>query len=163
MNRLLTIVLILALVFIVYRNINSPIPVSVIDTMIIRSGVTDSPIDQNARIDQCFSKTKCIFIYVAPWCPACHLFLKQYPNIKDHLAKKNIGTLIVVGADEDRQKEILLRNQFPEDAILDSIHADFRKTNQINAFPTFIVTHSNGQVEAFGASAVALLNILLKN
>ena len=87
----------------------------------------------------------------------------QFERIKSGLAKKEVGVLIVVGADDDRQKEIALRNQYDADAILDTTTGQFRKINKINAFPTLIVMQPNGKVDAYGSAAITLLNTFLKD
>ena len=151
------------IVFGLYRVLKTSSPITTVSLDAVRTQLSDSPVDQSAKIETCISKKRCVFIYVAPWCPACHQLLGQFERIKSGLARKDIGVLLVVGADDDRQKEIALRNQYDADAILDTTTGQFRKINKIDAFPTLIVMQPSGKVDAYGSAAITLLNTFLKD
>lgn len=136
-------------------------PIQTVSLASVR-GLQTVNMDQNAKIDLCMAKSKCVFVYITPWCGACHSFLAQLDRIKPRLEQNNVGMLLVVGADEDRNKEVEMHDQYIENAILDTEAGDFMQQNEINMFPTLIVTESPGKVLAYGQSAETMLNSLLK-
>ncbi len=112
----------------------------------LRGPLSDYKVDQGPQIDKCLSRSQCVLMYVAPWCPACHQFLNDYQMIKTQLDLRNVGTLIIVGGDEIRAKEIDMKEELGAEAILDTPLNDFRTKNHIDMFPYFVVTNAKGEV-----------------
>lgn len=163
MNRLISLILVIAAGAFVYKKFKQPALKDVsIAIHNLRGPLSDYKVDQGAQIDKCFVNRKnCVLIYVAPWCPACHDFLRQYPRINAELDKKNIGTLIIVGADDIRSKEVAFKEELGTNAILDTVDGDFRKKNVIESFPTILVTDSVGKVIANGSDSFKKINQFL--
>ena len=162
MNQRIVLMVLIIAAFVFYKKSHSN-KIAFISNFSIRTTLSDYKVDQTTQIDKCSSQKKCIYIYVAPWCPACHDFLKQYSMIKNKLAEKNIGTLLVVGSDENRSKEVAMKEELGADAVLDTIQGDFRKQNGIDSFPYMIVTESENKVIAVGQSAVDFINKNINN
>lgn len=111
-----------------------------------------SPALSNTQpVENCQSKKTCLIIYVAPWCGACQMFIeRQLSPVSDMIAKKEMGMLIVVGADtpeknsEHAKKLGALAGTDKND--------EFMRKNKIEYFPFFIVT-SSGQMTHHGQHA----------
>jgi thiol-disulfide isomerase/thioredoxin len=124
----------------------------------LRGPLSDYKVDQGPQIDKCLAYMNCVLVYVAPWCPACHEFLNQYSQIKGRLESKNVGSLLIVGADENRSKEVAMKEELGALAILDNINGDFRKTNGVDSFPHFIVIDPAGKILERGSAGVDFIN-----
>lgn len=128
----------------------------------LRGPLADYKVDQGPQIDKCFIGHKnCILIYVAPWCPACHSFIQQHATISSILEQKGIASLMIVGADDNRGKEIAFKEELGERAILDTVQGDFRKRNSVNSFPFFVMSDPSGHVVATGSDVINRINEVL--
>ncbi|MES2965677.1 MAG: redoxin family protein [Bdellovibrionota bacterium] len=127
------------------------------------TSVNFGTVDQSdqAPVKACRAQKTCVIAYVAPWCPACHQFVSRIPLYRDRLAAKEVGLLLVVGAEDDMQKKVDFVKQLGPLAVLDSPGDAFRKAHKVEYFPTFIVTDSNGDVIADGRKGQKKLNELL--
>jgi hypothetical protein len=72
-----------------------------------------------------------------------------------------MGLLLVVGADQDRNKEIDFRRQLGPSAVLDSPDGQFMKRHKVDRFPFFIISNRAGKIEATGSRARSIVNDLL--
>lgn len=109
----------------------------------------------------CLKAKHCLVAYVAPWCPACHQFISQNQNFKALFQQKGIELMYIVGADKVREKEVEMKNNLGEAAVLDTPTHLFRKIHNVNYFPTVYFMAADGKVKAQGSDAYDELNKLL--
>lgn len=91
-------------------------------------------------------KSKCLVVYIAPWCSACKEFLTElFPIMLTRLEKyPQIGLEVIVGADkESALKNLALAVGRP--CLLDPKKNLFKKLG-LRAFPSFIGLKKNGKV-----------------
>jgi thiol-disulfide isomerase/thioredoxin len=102
--------------------------------------------EQKKPVETCLSQQQCVFVYVAPWCPACHSFLQEFEQIKNMLAAQSVGMVIVVGAEKEEQKKIDLQAKYPQYAVLDTTDNEFMKKHKVAHYPYFIVAGPDRRV-----------------
>lgn len=112
-------------------------------------------------VKACRAQKTCVIAYVAPWCPACHQFVANLPQVRERLASRETGLLLIVGAESDMQKKVDFVRQLTPSAVLDAPGDTFLKAHKVGYFPTFIVTDSDGTVIAGGKKGRDKLTELL--
>lgn len=122
-----------------------------------------SSVDQSnlEPVKACRAQKTCVIAYVAPWCPACHQFVSKLAQVREKLASRDTGLLLIVGAESDMQKKVDFVTQLAPTAVLDAPGDTFLKAHKVGYFPTFIVTESDGTVIAGGKKGRDKLTELL--
>lgn len=69
-------------------------------------------------IPEC-AKSRCLTVYVAPWCPACRSATAAIQALQGYLPSRGIPVRVVVGADEDAKLRAYAR-EFGEKTLLDA-------------------------------------------
>jgi len=97
--------------------------------------------------DACYGKPKCVFVYVAPWCPACNASVEVIQAMHQRWnlsgAVRTHGIRAVVGRDKpDRNQE-----KASELGVFATVDRDdrFAQTQVIDSFPTWIVVDAQGK------------------
>lgn len=102
---------------------------------------TLSPAETGKGAD-CLTKPKCVFVYVAPWCPACHA---TRPTIQalatEWKSASDIGITVVVGKDEPAKLRETAA-QFEQGAFLD-LDGSFHKSAKVEGVPYWLVVESS--------------------
>ncbi len=103
----------------------------------------DVQLDANGGVtekveDSCASRSRCIIVYMAPWCPVCHASLPFVKDLRESLrANKDVGFKIIVGDDDKRRTEEMA------DEIEGLVFLDpdqrFKTALGVYAVPTWIV------------------------
>lgn len=98
--------------------------------------------------EPCYGKPACVFVYVAPWCPACnasteviqamHQKWNQSSSVQSH------GIRVVVGQDKPEKNDEKAR-ELGTFATVDR-DGHFAKTQLIDSYPTWIVVDARGKV-----------------
>ncbi len=97
--------------------------------------------------DACYGKPKCVFVYVAPWCPACNASIEviqamhQRWNLSSTVTTHGIRA--VVGQDKPDKNQEKAR-ELGSFATVDQ-DGRFAKTQVIEGYPTWIVVDAQGK------------------
>ncbi len=83
---------------------------------------------------------KCLTVYVAPWCGACHMASPVILQLRRYLASRGVATRIIVGMDEPAAVRSFAR-AFGPDTLLDPA-GDLR----VDGTPYFFVTDPHGRI-----------------
>jgi len=138
----------LALVLTFYNNIKNQHLSSEMKKKIF---ATNSLSHQGQSLDSlsCQSQSKCLIVYMAPWCPACLQFKSQlFPEfLKTIISKKeekNIGLKIIIGRDSlDKVQKMgaSLGQTYTEDS-----SGKYYNDLGIKGVPAFLVLRSDGKI-----------------
>ena len=120
--------------------------------------VSFAAIESQVEYANCQQQKSCFVVYVAPWCPACHQFISNYKQHKDIFKAKGLGFVYIVGADENRQKEIDMQISLAPEAVLDSADHAFLKHHRIKSFPTVLLVNKAWKVLKQGQLAYDFIN-----
>jgi len=107
--------------------------------------------------DPCQDRTYCLYLYVAPWCPACHEFLPHVPEIRKFWQDgSRPGLKVIVGWDKEPALDEMAAQIGPP--IFADESAIFRKSLKFRGVPYFMVVNQRHQIIAQGSAALAWLN-----
>lgn len=148
MRKIIFTVLVVVAVFSIYKKVTQQ-KVKQVDF---------TSIESNVEYTNCLQQKDCLVVYVAPWCPACHQFISNYRQYKDAFKSKGLGFVYVVGADENRQKEIDMKDSLAPEAVLDTVDHAFQKQHKINSFPTIMLVDKTGKVLKQGEEVFNFMN-----
>lgn len=155
MNKFYTLVVSIVVVagasIFIQNRIRSSPPIGVIEY----TGLTPAEASSDP-VGECQAESKCLTIYLAPWCPACHAYIKnQHSQVVAAAKEKGVGILLVSGGDE-AEKVREYAKTLGRTAATDETDS-FRTRNRINFFPFFILSQ-NGQVTHHGRSVYDWMN-----
>lgn len=85
-------------------------------------------------------------------------FISNCKQHKEIFEAKGLGFVYVVGADENRQKEIDMQISLAPEAVLDSVDHAFLKHHKIKSFPTVLLVNKSGKVLKQGQQAYNFIN-----
>lgn len=105
--------------------------------------------------DPCFQKTKCLVIYVAPWCSVCKAQLPEYQALAQRLEGSPFGIRYLVG-DSTPARNLSTAQLWKSGkwgGLVDD--AGFAIQHKTEIFPGFYVLTSKGETEAEGTAAWA--------
>lgn len=97
------------------------------------------------RTDPCLYKERCVIVYVAPWCPACHGavdFLNALTRRVQRSAK--VGMKIIIGMDA-RPKLTEMSRLFVGPTFLDDA-GKFQQSLRVQSVPTAWVADHDGKI-----------------
>ncbi len=83
---------------------------------------------------------KCLTVYVAPWCGACHMATPLILELRRYLSSRGVATRIVVGMDEPAAVRQYAK-AFGPDTLMDPA-GDLR----VDGTPYFFVSDGNGRI-----------------
>ncbi|MGH1541037.1 MAG: peroxiredoxin family protein [Arenicella sp.] len=88
--------------------------------------------------------SKCLTVYVAPWCPACRSLHPTIVSLIEELRDEGITAQLIVGKDAvEKVKKYAKTYPFP--VLLDADGSYFQLA-KLKAVPTFIVTDTSGDI-----------------
>lgn len=93
--------------------------------------------------------TRCLTVYVAPWCPACRKAIPLIKDMRSRLQARQVAVRVVVGADRDGSLREAAATYGP-DTLLDE-----RNAVDLHSFPSFLVSDSSGAILAHQSGAPA--------
>jgi thiol-disulfide isomerase/thioredoxin len=94
----------------------------------------------------CTGKSRCITVYVAPWCPVCRQSIPTMRLIDSYLAKNkpDVGINVVVGADRPEKIEEEAKELASLNALAD-ISGEVMRANAVSVYPTWLVRDQAGK------------------
>ncbi|MFI5361626.1 MAG: hypothetical protein ACHQ49_06630 [Elusimicrobiota bacterium] len=103
--------------------------------------------DSSARValNEC-PTSKCLTVYVAPWCPHCRGASPLISAVREDVAKRGVTTRIVVGMDQE-QAVVSYAEQFGPDTLLD-LGSEFKFTVGV---PAVFVSDARGVISKMRA------------
>lgn len=98
----------------------------------------------------CKKSSKCLIIYMAPWCGACKQFLGQfYPHLRslmeEYQKKEFSGLKIIIGMDK-KEKIIEMAKGNNIEHFIDDSNKKYQKLLNIKVVPSFIAIDSAGKI-----------------
>ncbi len=103
------------------------------------------------EVGRCTSGSRCLVVYVAPWCGPCRSSLPGDAALADHLRSKGIETTFVVGMDRPERCSEMVRS-LGRDAVIDP-DGSWAKKAGVRGVPHFLVVDSSGSVTRRQAGA----------
>ena len=114
-----------------------------------------------AKLDSCAGKKTCLFVYVAPWCPACKSMEPVFRLFVNKNANSVHGTKIVVGQGKTSEDNASMAKLYGEAGFVDEGNAYHEKL-KVRHYPTIIHLDASGRILARDNDALqwAATNIL---
>lgn len=95
--------------------------------------------------DPCFGMERCVLVYVAPWCPACHQSIDFLNDVASRVKRTGkIGMKVIIGMDT-HDKNAEMSKLFTTQTFLDD-DGKFRAALGVSSVPTAWVADGNGKI-----------------
>lgn len=90
------------------------------------------------------AESKCLAIYVAPWCPQCAKAKPMILKLTEELRAEGVEVAVVVGYDEPKAVEDYAK-KYPFPVLLDADNSFYDKTG-LRGVPFFISSNKEGKI-----------------
>jgi thiol-disulfide isomerase/thioredoxin len=102
--------------------------------------------------DPCAGRERCVFVYMAPWCPACKQTMPIVNQLREAWKEQDHpGLMVVIGNGKTDQLESMAK-QVGAPVYLDK-EDKFMRATGVRHFPYFIVVDDKKNILASGHSA----------
>lgn len=110
----------------------------------------------------CESKPKCLVVYVAPWCSACHSLTPILQSMHSEAQKSDkFGVKIIVGGGRSPAENKTMADLYGEQAVIDE-DSTLRDSLQIAYYPTIYGLNANQEIISKDNDALTWADIELK-
>lgn len=89
-------------------------------------------------------ESKCLTIYVAPWCPQCARAKPMILKLTEELRAEGVEVAVVVGSDSQKAVEDYAK-KYPFPVLLDADKSFYSKTG-LRGVPFFISSNNEGKI-----------------
>lgn len=102
--------------------------------------------EENAQASSCQGKSRCVVVYMAPWCGACvHFKAQLFPAFKEVLGQReNVGLRVIIGRDAKAKIESMgadLGVSYESDP-----QGKYYKELGVRGVPSFLVLDPQGKI-----------------